>query len=354
MSRSLARLYLLALSAAIPLAVACRNSDRPQTTSAGVNTPTVAADAGTETAATPPVAASPVSYEVAESAFAAGRYPEAAQLFTAYTASHADNPWGYYMLGLSAWKSGDHARAASAFDQALQLDPNHRKSLFNSSRVLLEQGKAKEALERVQSALSLEPMSNEGLRLLGRARYELGNIDEAIQAYRRALTVDERDVWSMNNLGLILIQQDRSCEALPPLARAVEIRSNAPVFQNNLGTALERSGYPAAAAQAYEAALAMDSTYSKASVALARVTSGVQEPESVSVDLSKLSQKFQEEIASWRDSTEQSDATATPVEEVKDSGAVADSTTVPAEASIDSAVSGGKLEETVEQCASEI
>ena len=44
------------------------------------------------------------------------------------------------MLGLSAWKAGDHDRATSAFDRALQLDPNHRKSLFNSSRVLLEMG----------------------------------------------------------------------------------------------------------------------------------------------------------------------------------------------------------------------
>lgn len=353
MSRSLARVHLLTLSAAIMLAVACRNSDRPQTTTAGSNTPTVTADAGGETPVTTP-SVTPVTYEAAESAYGAGRYPEATELFTAYTASHAENPWGYYMLGLSAWKSGDHAKASFAFDQALQLDPNHRKSLFNSSRVLLEQGKAKEALERVQTALSLEPMSNEGLRLLGRARYELGHTEEAIQAYRRALAIDGHDVWSMNNLGLILIQQDRSCEALPPLARAVEIRGNAPVFQNNLGTALERSGFPAAAAQAYEAALAVDSTYSKASVALARVTSGVQEPESVSVDLAKLSLKFQEDLASWRAAAEQSDSTVTPVEEVKDSGTVADSTTVPAEASIDSVVSGGELGEPVEQCATEI
>lgn len=344
MYRSLARIHLLAFSAAIPLALACRNSDRPETTSAGANTPTVTATAGTETASTTPVSVTPVTYAVAESAFSAGRYPEATELFTGYTASHTENPWGHYMLGLSAWKSGDHAKASSAFDRALELDPDHKKSLFNSSRVLLEQGQAKEALERIQKALSLEPMSNEGLRLLGRARYELGNAGEAIKAYQRALTVDERDVWSMNNLGLIYIQQDRSCEALPPLARAVEIRSNAPAFQNNLGTALERSGYPAAAAQAYEAAIAVDSSYSKASIALARVTSGVQEPESVSVDLSRLSQKFQADIASWRDPVEQSDSTVTPGEEVKDS----------VEASIDSAVSGGKLEETVEQCASEI
>ena len=76
---------------------------------------------------------------------------------------------------------------------------------------------------------------------------------EAIDAYQRALAVDDHDVWSMNNLGLIYIEQGRSPEALPALARAVELRGNSPVFQNNLGTALERSGYPVAAAKAYEA-----------------------------------------------------------------------------------------------------
>ena len=42
----------------------------------------------------------------AESAFGDGRYPEAAQLFTAYTESNPENPWGYYMLGLVGLEDG--------------------------------------------------------------------------------------------------------------------------------------------------------------------------------------------------------------------------------------------------------
>jgi predicted Zn-dependent protease len=359
MFHSLTRLSMLALSALTPLTAAC-DRNRSETTSSDASTPTVTASAGVESPEVTPTPVRPASYAVAESAFGAGRYTEATELFTGYTGAHPDNPWGYYMLGLSAWRAGEHEKASSAFDQALQLDPTHRKSLFNSSRVLLERGKPKEALERIEKALSLEPMSNEGMRLLGRVRYELGQVDEAIKAYQRALVIDESDVWSMNNLGLIYIQQDRICEALPPLARAVELRSNAPVFQNNLGTALERSGYPAAAAQAYEAAIAVDSTYAKASVALARVTGAGQEPESVSVDLVRLSQKFQSNIESWRAAQEAKDSSATPEEPsdsstTTDSGIVTDSSSAQVEATIDSAVvSGGKLSEVVEQCASEI
>lgn len=331
MSRFIAHLPVVAFSLAF-LAAACGGSDQTRTTSTSVgSSPTVsAASPGTPSEET--IATVPVSYEAAESAFSNRRFPEAVELFTAYVGTHAENPWGHYMLGMSAWKIGEHEKAVAAFDQALQLDSTHRKSLFNSSRVLLETGNPKEALERIEKALAIEVTSNEGLRLLGRAWYELGNVDSAIQAYRRALTIDERDVWSMNNLGLIYIQLGRSNEAVPPLARAVELRGNSPVFQNNLGSALEGSGYPAAAAKAYESAVAADSTYTKASVALARVTGLAQQPESTAVDLAALAQQFEREIEGWR-----SDSSTVSVEGVGDS----------------LLVSGGEVTDTLEDCASE-
>ena len=88
-------------------------------------------------------------------------------MFEAYTESDPDNAWGHYMLGLSAWKTGDHTRALEAFDAALRLEPTHRKSLLNSARVLLETGRPQDALDRVEQALAIEPLSAEGLRLHG-------------------------------------------------------------------------------------------------------------------------------------------------------------------------------------------
>jgi tetratricopeptide (TPR) repeat protein len=348
MSRTLARYPMLVISTLIPFAAGCGDSGQPNTTFASAGaTPTVSATSPATEGAETPGAVAVVSYESAESAFGEGRYPEAVELFTAYSTTHPENPWGHFMLGMSTWKAGEHEKALNAFDQALQLDPDHRKSLFNSSRVLLESGRAKEALERIEKALGQEPMSNEGLRLLGRARYELGDVDQAIEAYRRALSLDERDVWSMNNLGLIYIQQDRSSEALPPLARGVELRGNAPVFQNNLGTALERSGYPTAAAQAYEAAIAVDSSYTKAAVGLARVTSGEQKSETTPVDLATLSSQFQASIETWR-GAEVVDSSTVPV------ATVTDSSTAPVETVSDSILASGRIvSDTLEECESE-
>ena len=327
-----------AMATIAAVAMGCGSSDRSDVKSAtaGSKTPVVSAstvDSADPSAGTTTVETKPVSYEQAESTFVSGNYPAAAQLFNSYTEKHPENAWGHYMLGLAAWKSGESDRALSAFDRALELDPNHRKSMYNSSRVLLEQGQAQVALERIEQALSQEPSSTEGLRLLGRAKYQLGKVDEAIQAYQRALSTDDRDVWSMNNLGLIYIELERSSEALGPLARAVQIRSNAPVFQNNLGVALERSGYPVAASKAYEAAIEVDSSYTKASVALARVTGGGQQPESEPVDLNALAQGFESEIDSWRASEPVKDTTEVV-------GLVSDSTTGEIKVSADTVMEG--------------
>jgi predicted Zn-dependent protease len=311
------RFSVLAAALLAPFAAGCgdRGNPTPTTTaSTGAETPAPSTAAGESGSVKSTVVgtvvseAAPASYAAAETAFHRGRYTEAAELFASYTQSHPDNAWGHYMLGLSAWKSGQHETALEGFDEALRLDPNHRKSLLNSARVLLETSRPKEALERIEKALALEPLSNDGLRLLGRARSELGQVAEAIDAYHRAIALDEKDVWAMNNLGYLYLQEGRIDEALPPLARAVELRSNAPVFQNNLGMALEQAGHFTAAKAAYQAAVTADSTYGKAVASLARIGEREDDPGVGAADLTALAQQFQSEIVTWRDSTAAGDS----------------------------------------------
>jgi predicted Zn-dependent protease len=295
------RLRLATISPLLLIAIGC-SGERPRTTTVAASVATGAPDTTTPQPAAPaPPAAKPVSYETADSAFRAGRYAEAVELFGAYTERKPENPWGFYMLGLASWRAGDLPGAEIAFDEALKVDPKHIKSLFNSTRVLLELGRAEEALERIQAALAIEPASGEAFRLLGRAHAELGATDSAIVAYRRAIALDDHDVWAMNNLGHVYIQLGRYADALPPLARATQLRSNAPAFQNNLGQALERLGYCARARQAYEAALALDSTYEKASVGLDRVAGRADDPALPELDLTEMGRNFQAAVEHWRD-----------------------------------------------------
>ena len=260
------------------------STGEPVATTAKVETPVT-------TPATPAIPEN-VSYTTAESAYTAHRYSDAAGMFDVYTKHRPDNAWGYYMLGLSAWKSGQLDRARDAFEAAIQKDPKHVKALVNLSRVLLEQDQPTQALDQIQAAIALDSANGSSWRVLGRVDARLGKIDEALDAYRQAITIDSSDTWAMNDMGLLLIDAGRYADALMPLARATQLDSNVAAFQNNLGLALERTGHVTLAKSAFENALKADSTYSKAKVSLDRVTGRADAKDAEPVDLDKVGQDF--------------------------------------------------------------
>jgi tetratricopeptide (TPR) repeat protein len=230
---------------------------------------------------TSPAITGPASFADGQAAYQAKKYSEATTIFEAYTERRPGNAWGYYMLGLSAWKSGDFAKSEQAFDKALSIDPRHVKSLVNQSRLFIDQKRLDDAVDRLTRAAEIDSDSVEVQRLLGRTYYAQGRTDEAESAYRRALELNERDVWSMNNLGLLLLETKRADEALPLFVQAVELRKEVPEFHNNLGMALEHTGRFKAAATAYSGALTADPRYEKAKQNLARVEAvkgGPEEP----------------------------------------------------------------------------
>lgn len=244
-----------------------------------------------------------VTYEEAEAAFHERRYKEAVELFALYTERKSENPWGFYMLGLSAWKTGENITAEEAFEQALELDPKHVKSHLNLARVLIDMSRPVEALEKIHEALEIDPQSNVAYRLKGRAYHELGQAEEAIDAYRRAIENDDQDVWSMNNMALIYIEQGRYDEALAPLARAVEIKDDVAIFRNNLGMALECTGHFRAAEEVYKTAVTIDEAHEKAFANLERIEYVDEDPGVEPVDLGQLARSFIEEIESWKVAT---------------------------------------------------
>jgi Flp pilus assembly protein TadD len=223
----------------------------------------------------------PVTFADGEKAYHAKKYSEATTIFDHYTTQKPDNAWGHFMLGLSASKSGDPAKAEKAFETALTIDPDHLKSLTNLSRVLIDQKRFDDALDKLMHAGDIEPGSNEVYRLMGRAFHAQGKTDDAVNAYQRAIELDDKDAWSMNNLGLLFVEVKRADEALPLLLQAVELKKDVAAFHNNLGMALEHTGRFGAAGKAYAEALTADPGYTKAKQNLTRVEAvrkGFEEP----------------------------------------------------------------------------
>jgi predicted Zn-dependent protease len=233
------------------VAGACGDKHAQSSDANAAEVTTVSPETSTVSTPTGPVTTGTVSFDGAQAAYTEKRYDEAVRLFTSYTSEHPDKVWGFYMLGLSAWKTGDRDGAVRAFTQALEKDSTHVKSRLNLSRVLIEQGKAQEALPYVEATLKIDSTSNEIYRVLGRVKGELGDSTGSIEALKRAIVLDGRDAWSMNNLAKVYIGQGRFEEALGPLARAIEIDSTVPAFHTNLGRALERTADRSHLAEAF-------------------------------------------------------------------------------------------------------
>lgn len=266
----------------------------PAVTTGGTDLPTP----GTSTSVIEPAVSS--SYEDGEDAYNQGRFGDAEAIFAAYVTTRPENSFGHYMLGLAAWKSGNFSRASEALERSIELDSTNPKSHINLARIYIDLGRQHEALEVAQQALVLDSTSSDARRVIARAFHSLDQVDSAIAAYQQALAIDDRDVWSMNNLGVLYLDEGDAELAIGPLARAVQLRGTAPVFQNNLGMALERTGHLALAKQAYEAALASDSTYSKATVNLERVKGLVVDP-SDTFSLEEQAEGFRIQVGMWKD-----------------------------------------------------
>ncbi len=278
--------------------------DEPVTSPIASVTPEVPAPAPEVPAPAPvsiPDKEIPVTYQEAEAAFTDGRYNDAVDLFTSYTSDKSENPWGFYMLALSASRTGQNELAEDAFERTLELDPKHVKSLTNWARLLLNTDRPDEALVRIDQAIALDSASADAYRLKGRAFHQSGQTEDAADAYREAIRIDNKDAWAMNNLGLILIEDGLYDQATTTLARATQIRDDIAIFFNNLGMAFEKTGHFRAAEEAYRNAVSMVADYERAGINMSRVEAVVEDPYLEPVDLDALAQEFVDEIGSWSD-----------------------------------------------------
>lgn len=205
----------------------------------------------------------------------------------------------HYRQAVVDWRGGDRDGAVTEFRAAIAEDSTRLPPRLNLSRVLLEQGKAQEAIGEIQAVLALDSTSGSAFRLLGRGHDLLGQTDSAVADYRHAIVLNDQDAWSMNNLGLVEIERGEYGEALKALARAVELSGSA-TFRNTLGIALERTGHYTAAVEAFKSALEADSGYTKAQTNLTRVGALTEAPGTEAVDLAALALDFMKESEGWK------------------------------------------------------
>jgi tetratricopeptide (TPR) repeat protein len=85
-------------------------------------------------------------------------------------------------------QSGDAARAARVFGEALEAQPDHPVLLFGAGAAAHLQGRAKEASTRLRRALEIAPDLTPASMLLGQIEYSNGDVSKAIAVYEKALS----------------------------------------------------------------------------------------------------------------------------------------------------------------------
>lgn len=141
-----------------------------------------------------------------------------------------------HLLGLSYALVGQHERALSYFDRALELNDRYFEAHVHRGIVLIEMGRRAEAEEAFRNAASSNETSVNGFpwnvaaklanqhAALGDVYTQAGALDQAIREYRRAIELGPTFADLRYRLARLLLETGRTLEAREELERVVDER----------------------------------------------------------------------------------------------------------------------------------
>ncbi len=149
-----------------------------------------------------------------------------------------------YRLGGLLVKTGQTAKARSAYERALTIQPDLAEASNDLGTLLAESGDVPGAIERFRAALAASPDYPDALNNLGYALLLSGRPDEARDLYQRALVLQPDFPEALNNLGLILGRAHELSGAETYFRKALEKRPGYGEAANNLALVLVNRGQP--------------------------------------------------------------------------------------------------------------
>ena len=103
----------------------------------------------------------------------------------------------WFGAGNAAFRTGDLARAASAYEQALALRPDHADAWLNLGAAYRRLDRIEDAAACARRVLDLRPDDPRALNNLANALGVHGRLEEAARCYRRSLEIrpDDPETW---------------------------------------------------------------------------------------------------------------------------------------------------------------
>ncbi|MBD2558920.1 tetratricopeptide repeat protein, partial [Aphanizomenon flos-aquae] len=147
--------------------------------------------------------------------------------------------------------------AVTAYQKAIELDPNYAIAYNNLGNALYYQKKLDGAVTAYQKAIELDPNYAIAYNNLGNALSDQKKLDEAVAAYQKAIELDPKLAIAYYNLGNALYDQKKLDGAVAAYQKAIELDPKYATAYNNLGNALRDQKKLDAAISNYKKALSL-------------------------------------------------------------------------------------------------
>ena len=223
---------------------------------------------------------------------------DAAAVVAFERAAHA-NPGAstLYRLGTLLTRTGEKARARSAFERALALQPDLAEAHNDLGALLAQDGDLDAAIVRFRAALAAIPDYPDALNNLGYALLLTGRDQEARGLYEKALALQPDFPEALNNLGLLFGRAGDMDRAEKYFRDAVNRRADYGEANNNLALVLVRKGQTDGAIELLEGLLKRTPEYESGYLTLARIYyAGGRRDEAIAT-LERLLQRHPEHTA---------------------------------------------------------
>src|SRR6202142_1278063 len=129
----------------------------------------------------------------------------------------------FFVEGNEHFKRGAYDKAIAAYQELVEIRPDHAAGLANLGAAFCTVGRYKEASHYLSRALEVQPDNPDALSNLGVLLMSMGKIREAEDLLRRALKLERKHVDAQNNLGLALVLLGRSREARPRFQKVLKV-----------------------------------------------------------------------------------------------------------------------------------
>lgn len=177
-------------------------------------------------------------------------------------------------FGMTLDAEGKEAEAANEFRQVVRLEPDFELAHFNLANALFHSGKSDDAIPEYRTAIQLNPDRAESYDALGMCFAMKNQMPDAEREFRAVIQLQPGNASGYGNLANAFAAQNRLDDAIPNYLTALRLNPNDFQTEFNLGLTLSRQGKVADAENHYRQALRIKPDYTQAQQALQQLENG--------------------------------------------------------------------------------